>query len=145
MRSSSAAFNPKSYNLTVLWTNKSTNCINFSCFEYKIFLKDLKSTLSSSVALWFRNLGNIRKTTDGRLPSQILVEVWSKFDRFTRWAGLSLVFLKSVYPCIWFIMYFKKSKVCEKQKWCSKINKNSKFGTFCVRNYYKLTLQRVLL
>ena len=35
--------------------------INFPSLELKIFLRDLKSMLSSSVALSFRNLGNIAK------------------------------------------------------------------------------------
>ena len=51
VRSSSADFNPKSYNLTVYELTNPLHCINFSCFQYKIFLKDLKSALSSSVAL----------------------------------------------------------------------------------------------
>ena len=34
--------------------------INFPSLEHKIFLKDLKSTLPASVALRFRNLGNIK-------------------------------------------------------------------------------------
>ena len=45
------ALNSKSSNLTVYELTNPLHCINFSCFEYKIFLKDLKSMLSSSVAL----------------------------------------------------------------------------------------------
>ena len=63
VRSSSADFNPKSYDITAYELTNPLHCINFSCFEYKIFLKDLKSTLSSSVASCFRNLDNAAITT----------------------------------------------------------------------------------
>ena len=49
--------NPKSYHLTAFEQINPLHCIKFSRFEYRIFLKDLKSTLSS-VVLQFRNLAN---------------------------------------------------------------------------------------
>ena len=53
-KSSLVDINPKSYHLIAL---ESVNpLLYFPSFEYVIFLKDLKSTLPSSVALWFRNL-----------------------------------------------------------------------------------------
>ena len=49
--------------------------MNFPSVELKFFQKDLKSTLPSSVALWFRNLGNVdeRKTWKryGFVPYQL--------------------------------------------------------------------------
>ena len=49
-----------SYHLTVFEPINQLLFINFPSLEHKIFLKDLKSTLPASVALRFRNLGNIK-------------------------------------------------------------------------------------
>ena len=50
-RSSLADINPKSYHLIVFELVDPLLYIYFPSFEYKFFLKDLKSTLLSSVAL----------------------------------------------------------------------------------------------
>ena len=43
--------NPKSYHLAAFKLINQLLYINFPCFESRIFLKDLKSTLPSYVAL----------------------------------------------------------------------------------------------
>ena len=50
-RSSSVDINPKSYHLTAFELINQLPYINFPSFECGFFKKDLKSTLSSSVAL----------------------------------------------------------------------------------------------
>ena len=50
-RSSLADISPKSYHLTAFELINLLQCVNFPCFECIIFLKDLKTRLSSSVAL----------------------------------------------------------------------------------------------
>ena len=58
------------------WTNKTTTLyfFIFPSFECKLFLKDLKSTLPLSVALWLRSLAN-NPGTKLIFPLQLL-EFW---------------------------------------------------------------------
>ena len=62
-RSSSKDFSPISYHLTAFELINQLLYINFPSLERKSFLKDLKSTLPSSVALSCRNLGIITLAT----------------------------------------------------------------------------------
>ena len=55
--SSSGDTNPTSCHLTAFELTNQLLYINFPSLEREIFLKYMKSTLPSSVALWFRNLG----------------------------------------------------------------------------------------
>ena len=48
-----------SYHLTAFELTNQLLYMNFPSLERQIFLKDLMSTLPSSVALRFRNLGNV--------------------------------------------------------------------------------------
>ena len=57
-RSSLTDINPKSYDLIAFEQVNLLLYFYFYSFECRFFLKDLKSTLPSSVALWFRNLAN---------------------------------------------------------------------------------------
>ena len=52
----------KGTSLTDFELTNQLPCMNFPSPERKIFQKDLKSTLPSSVALWFRNLNNLSIT-----------------------------------------------------------------------------------
>ena len=56
--SSSEDTTPMSHHLTAFKLINQLLYINFPSLERKILQKDLKSTLPSSFALWFRNLGN---------------------------------------------------------------------------------------
>ena len=59
MQSSLVDINPNSYHLIVFELVNLLLYIYFLSSEYRIFLKDLKSTLPWSVALRFLNLANI--------------------------------------------------------------------------------------
>ena len=55
--------NPKLYHFTDFELINPLLYIYFPSFECKFFLKDLKSMLPSSVALWFLNMAINRLTT----------------------------------------------------------------------------------
>ena len=98
-RSSSGDINPTSCHLSAFELINQQLYINFPSLERKIFPKDLKSTLPSSVALWFRNLGTVCLGTlvlayVQKAPR--LLQVHTYYHQLSNWNGFAVGFCLDV-------------------------------------------------